>query len=547
MTPINRRSVLGGAAAAIAFPAASTAASSQGPKIASSVMPKGISHERFLRAVAEYRSVVGAENVLIDEHNLVSYKKIMIPASNADHAAAGAVMPSSAEEVHRIIEISSRYLIPLWTVSTGKNFGYGTAAPALPGQVVLDLRRMNRILDFDAALGTVLIEPGVTYQQLSDYLEANNHPFIVTGPGAGPIVGPVGQALERGRGYTPYGDQFGHICGLEVMLATGEVLRTGAGGIEKSTAWQADPYGFGPHLTGIFSQSNFGVVTKMGLWLMPKPESYKPFMVGFRNHDDLGRAVDIVQKLRLKGVIQNPAVIGHTMYIVAQMAKRKQVFTGEGAVSDEWHSAFMKDKGGVIWGVNAALYGSPQRVAADWNTVQEAFRDSGGMLLGDEQLGHDPVWQHMRDMMSGKLSLQEYGIYNWRGGGGSAWFAPVMASRSSDAMKTMALGKSIVRSFGFDFLGGYIVNARDMVQVIDVLFDRTDAEEAARARRCFTELVNRFGVEGYGLYRTNIAFMDAAAKVYGPVQRTVNRRLKQALDPRGILAPGKSGITLEVG
>jgi 4-cresol dehydrogenase (hydroxylating) len=544
MTQINRRSVLGGAAAAMALPAASIAASVQEKQVASSVMPKGMSRERFLRAVAEYRAVVGAENVLIDEGNLVPYKKIMVPAANADHAAAGAVMPSSSEQVQKIIEISARHLIPLWTVSTGKNFGYGTAAPALPGQVVLDLRRMNRILNFDAALGTVLIEPGVTYQQLSEFLESNNHPFIVTGPGAGPIVGPVGQALERGRGYTPYGDQFAQVCGLEVMLSTGEVLRTGAGGIEKSTAWQADPYGFGPHLTGLFSQSNFGVVTKMGLWLMPKPESYKPFMVGFRSHDDLGRAVDIVQKLRLRGIIQNPTIIGNTMYVVAQMAKRKQVFTGEGAVTDEWHSAFMKNKGGIIWGVNAALYGSPERIAADWKSVQEAFRDSGGILLGDEQLGQDPVWQHMRGMMSGKLSLQEYGIYNWRGGGGSAWFAPVMASRSSDAMKTMALGKSIVRSFGFDYLGGYIVNARDMVMVIDVLFDKTDADETAKARKCFAELVNRFGIEGYGLYRTNIAFMETAAKVYGPTQRSVNRRLKQALDPKGILAPGKSGITL---
>jgi 4-cresol dehydrogenase (hydroxylating) len=83
-----------------------------------------------------------------------------------------------------------------------------------------------------------------------------------------------------------------------------------------------------------------------------------------------------------------------------------------------------------------------------------------------------------------------------------------------------------------------------MVMVIDILFDRNDADEAAKARKCFAELVHRFGAEGYGLYRTNIAFMDTAAKVYGPTQRSVNRRLKQALDPKGILAPGKSGITL---
>lgn len=540
MTNLTRRSLLGTAAASIVAPGAAGAAVAS----AAAVLPRGMSRDRFLSAVAEYRAVVGADNVFVDEERLVSYRKIMIPAPDAAHAAAGAVAPGSVEEVRAIVAISARHRIPLWTVSTGKNFGYGTAAPARPGQVVLDLRRMDRILDFDPVLGTVLIEPGVTYQKLADFLEANGNQYIVTGPGAGPIVGPMGQALERGRGYTPYGDQFAHICGLEVVLATGELLRTGAGGIEGSKAWQADQYGFGPVLTGLFSQSNFGVVTKMGLWLMPKPEVFKPFLVGFREHADIGRAVEIVQKLRLRGVIQNSVVIGNTMYIVAQMVRREQVFKGEGAVTDEWHSAFMKDKGGFIWGVNAALYGSEARVAADWQTVQEAFRDSGGIVLGDEQLGPDPIWHHMRGLMSGKLSLQEYAIYNWRGGGGSAWFAPVMASRGADALKTMELGKSIVRSHGFDYLGGYLVNPRDMVQVIDVLFDRRDVEQTARAHRCFAELVSRYGAQGYGLYRTNIAFMDAAAQVYGATQRDVNRRLKKALDPLGILAPGKSGIAV---
>lgn len=535
MTNVSRRALLQGAAVTAAGAPLATA---------HAVMPRGLSGPRFMKAVAEYRNVVGPDNVLVDEHKLVPYRKIMIPAPDADHRAAGAIAPGNVEEVRQVVDISAKYRIPLWTVSTGKNFGYGSAAPALPGQMVLDLRRMNRILDFDPVLGTVLLEPGVTYQQLTEFLEANRHPFIVTGPGAGPIVGPVGQALERGRGYTPYGDQFAHMCGLEVVLATGEVLRTGAGGIQGSTAWQADRYGYGPVISGLFSQSNFGVVTKMGLWLMPKPEVYRPFLVGFRRHEDLGQAVALTQQLRLNGVIRNGAVIGNTMYAVAQIARRADVFHGTGAVTDEWHTEFMKDKGGVIWGVNAALYGIEARVAADWQTVEKAFAGSGGILLGDEQLGHDPLWQHSRGLMNGKLSLQEYGIYNWRGGGGSAWFAPVMAARAGDAMKTLALGKSIVHAHGFDYIGGYLVNERDMVQVIDVLFDRRNPEETERARRCFKELVDRYAASGYGMYRTNITAMEQAAQAYGPIQRLVNKKLKRALDPLGILAPGKSGITL---
>lgn len=535
MTHVSRRGLLQGAALTAAAAHLATA---------HAVMPRGLSQGRFLKAVAEYRSVVGHENVLVEEDKLVPYRKMMIPAPDADHRAAGAIAPASVEEVREVVAISAKHRIPLWTISTGKNFGYGTSSPALPGQMVLDLGRMNRILDFDPVLGTVLLEPGVTYQQLSEFLASNNHPFIVTGPGAGPIVGPVGQALERGRGYTPYSDQFAHMCGLEVVLATGEVLRTGAGGITGSTAWQADRYGYGPVITGLFSQSNFGVVTKMGLWLMPKPQAYRPFLVGFRRHEDLAQAVAITQHLRMTGVIRNGAVVGNTMYAVAQMARRADVFHGKGPVTDQWHTDFMQDKGGVIWGVNAALYGTEAHVAADWQAIEKAFAGSGGILLGDEQLGHDPFWRHSRGIMNGQLSLQEYGIYNWRGGGGSAWFAPMMAARSDDAMKTLALGKSILHAHGFDYIGGYLVNERDMIQVIDLLFDRRNPEEAARAQRCFKELVERYAASGYGMYRTNIAAMEAAAQAYGPVQRLVNKKLKRALDPTGILAPGKSGITL---
>lgn len=62
------------------------------------------------------------------------------------------------------------------------------------------------------------------------------------------------------------------------------------------------------------------------------------------------------------------------------------------------------------------------------------------------------------------------------------------------------------------------------------------------AHACFTECLEACTAAGYGLYRTNTAFMDQAAAAYGPAQMAVNKRLKQALDPKGIIAPGKSGI-----
>jgi 4-cresol dehydrogenase (hydroxylating) len=64
------------------------------------------------------------------------------------------------------------------------------------------------------------------------------------------------------------------------------------------------------------------------------------------------------------------------------------------------------------------------------------------------------------------------------------------------------------------------------------------------AYSCFDELLTTFSAQGYGIYRVNTEFMDKVADTYGPIQRKINKTLKKALDPNGILAPGKSGIRL---
>jgi len=88
----------------------------------------------------------------------------------------------------------------------------------------------------------------------------------------------------------------------------------------------------------------------------------------------------------------------------------------------------------------------------------------------------------------------------------------------------------------------YIVGWRDMHHVIDLLYNRQDPEETQRAHDCFAELIDEFAKRGYGLYRTNTEFMEQVAGTFGEPLREVHKTLKNALDPNGILSPGKSGI-----
>lgn len=508
------------------------------------VLPPGVTKTAFAKALVEYRAILGADNVIVEIERLVPYTKIMIPSDDAQHRPSGVLVATTVEQIQGVLQVCNRHRIPIWTISTGRNFGYGSAAPATPGQMVLDLRRMNRILDVDAEMCTALVEPGVTYRQLQDHIDERGLALWLSFPSSGPIVGPVGNTLDRGVGYNRYGEQMAHFCGLEVVLPDGQVLRTGMGGVSGSNTWQAYRWGYGPWLDGLFTQSNFGVVTKMGLWLMARPETYKGLIVPLADENAMVAAVDIARKLRFQEVIEN-CVIGHSLYSIAAHARRSDLYPGPGAISEQAFGKILETLKAPPFGFVCTLYGTEEQVAADLAIVRRAFANIGPVLtLDDLPDAPDSFLQHMQNNMTGKLTLEEFGVYNFRGGGGSAWFAPVLQMKGSEALKNLKLCKAVYDRHGFDYMGGFLMgySGRHVDHVTDLQFDRTSAEETRRAHACFEELIAVNAANGYAVYRVNTGFMKQVADVYGTAQKAINRRLKRALDPNGILAPGKSGI-----
>lgn len=506
-------------------------------------LPKGISEEVFDAAVKDFRRVLGEASVLTNAEQIAPYTKIMMSVPESNHTPSAAIIAQSVEQIQKILAICNKYKVPIWPISTGKNLGYGSAAPAERGQVVLDLKRMNRILEVDPDLCFALVEPGVTYKQLYDYIHEHNYPLWLSVPASSAIAGPIGNTLDRGVGYTPYGEHFLFACGMEVVLPNGEVLRTGMGSIPKSSTWQVFKWGYGPYLDGIFTQSNYGIVTKLGFWLMPAPPVYKPFAIQYEREDDIVEIVETIRPLRIGNVIPNAVVIAHALYDAPVKAKRSDYVTGPGAITDEAVQRIMKDHKLGAWNVYAALYGTLEQIEVNWKIVTESFGKSGkAKILTEKEANGDPAFEYRAALMRGDMNLTEFRLYNWRGGGGSMWFAPVSQARGSESLKQMAMAKRILGKYGLDYSGEFIVGMRDMHHVIDVLYDRTDPDQMKAGHDCFNELLRTFAAEGYAVYRVNTAFMDTVAHTYGPVQRQVHQTLKKALDPNGIIAPGKSGI-----
>jgi 4-cresol dehydrogenase (hydroxylating) len=135
---------------------------------------------------------------------------------------------------------------------------------------------MNRIVDFNEDL-LCHLEPGVTQTQLYEFLRERGSALWMDATGSSPRCSIIGNTVERGFGHTPHGDHFANVCGLEVVLANGDWLRTGFGRFANANAAPVYRWGVGPYLDGLFTQSNLGIVTQMTVWLMPAPEYFQAF------------------------------------------------------------------------------------------------------------------------------------------------------------------------------------------------------------------------------------------------------------------------------
>ncbi|MGK3967424.1 FAD-binding oxidoreductase [Sorangium sp. So ce118] len=503
-------------------------------------------------AFRDLASALGEHAVLGPDSDLSAYEDPYALGMAGEFRSSGAVLPRSVEEVRAVLAIANRYGVPLWTVSLGRNLGYGGAAPRVSGAVVLDLRRLNRILEVDEEHAYALVEPGVSFLDLYEHIRARGLRLWISSPALG-WGSVVGNALERGIGQMPYGDHAAHICGLEVVLANGDVVRTGMGAVPGASTWQLFKGGYGPSLDGLFVQSNFGVVTKLGLWLMPQPEGMMSCEVRFQNESDLAAAIDALAPLRRREIIQSNAQLASIAHQVSGLHPRARWYGGPGAMPDSVLEQIRQDLGLGWWNLRFALYGDEAMLDARFEIVRRVFSEiPGAEILGRKRLapGADGLYAWEVEGPGGHLAgipgRSALEVLKFRSeDGGHLAFSPILAPSGCEAVKVYTRVKARAYEHGVDYVGSFTAGLRHLHHIFLILYDTRDAEQKRSAAALFETLVREMGQEGIGEYRAHLAFMDLVGDQYSfndHALRRFNEALKDALDPNGILSPGKQGI-----
>jgi len=500
-------------------------------------------------AVTALAKALPAEAIITEAKQAAEFRDPFAPPEQEWFEPGAVLLPSTVEEVQAILRIANEHKTPVWTSSQGRNNGYGGAAPRTSGGLVLSLRRMNKVLEVDEESATALVEPGVRFFDLYDHLRATGSKLWMSVPdlGWGSVIG---NALEHGVGYTPYGDHFGNQCGMEVVLANGDVMRTGLGGLGESHGWQVYKHGCGPTPDGLFSQSNYGIVTKMGLWLMPPPECYMPGWLTIRKDSDLELLLERLRPLMMDGTIPNQPMIINAVCGMSAFTQRDAWYTGEGPIPQDIVDTIATQPMLGAWVMRFALYGDEKIVERQREIVEAAFRTIPGAEVSFSKYDGRNLPEldnpHER-VQAGIPSMALDQMTRWYGGekGGHIGFSCAMPITGKDGAAIRNLVRDELHAGGLDYSAVFIVSKRSMIHVGLVVFDTENKQQAEAAYGACRQMVTTAAKQGYGEYRSHLDFMDLVADQYDfnkHAQRRFNETIKDALDPNGILSPGKQGI-----
>jgi len=442
---------------------------------------------------------VGRENVLSTPEDLVCYG---YDATHCEGEPSLVVRPGSAGEVAEIVRLANRARLPLVPRGSGTNLSGGTIP--VPGSVVVQMGRLNRILEIDEGNLTATVQPGVLLGDFNREVESRGlfYPPDPSSQSISSLGGNVGEGAGGPRG-VKYGTTRNYVIGLEVVTPTGEVLRLGG----KAAKRGADASLL--HLM-IGSEGTLGIITEITVRLVPKPAAKQTFLAAFDRLEDAARTVSALIASR---------IVPTTIELMDQV--------GMIEVEKFKHVGLPIEAEAVLL---IEVDGSEAEVAYQSERVERKVREGGArdVQVARTQQEMDLLWLARRSF-------------------GAAIARSTPTQVTEDATVPRAKVPEMVRAI-FSLRQKYRLRVAILAHAGDgnmhpaIMIDPRDSDEMRRVEQFTAELFRTAlalggtlsGEHGMGILKSPYLEWQ-----FGPEGVAAFRRLKAALDPNNILNPGK--------
>jgi glycolate oxidase len=453
--------------------------------------------------LARLREIVGGENVLVDEERVEPYAGDALKEKFPPEAV---VLPRSAEEVSKVLSLANERVFPV--TARGGGVGYTGGAVPVEGGVVVGTDRMNRVREISVENLYAVTEPGVTTYALQQAVEELGL-FYPPDPASYKNSYIGGNVAENAGGIrsAKYGVTKHYVLGLEVVLPTGEVVRTG-GSTSKNVV--------GFDLTGLIcgSEGLLGIITEATLKLLPLPEATRTVRATFKTMSAACSCPPAFTRARV-----TPVAI--------EVLDRSSIR----AVESEFAFGIDPEAGALLL---VSVDGPREEVEREAKIVEEVVKSLGGydVLRSESREDEDRLWDVRRALSP---AIKKFGTLKFNED------VVVPRSRVPELIERVEdIGRrhdTFVVNFGHLGDGNIHVN---------FMCERSDAEAVSRARAAVGETFAASvelggtisGEHGIGYVKAPYLNMALGAETVEAM-----RRIKRALDPKGILNPGKMFVS----
>jgi glycolate oxidase len=448
-------------------------------------------------------SLLGADRVLDDAAAREAYSRDATPLFKGLPEVI--VSPHSTAEVSELVKFARSTKTPIIARGAGSNLCAATVP--LNGGIVLSMMQMKQILEVSRNEMLAVVQPGVSTQQLDDAV-AKEGLMYVPDPGSKTVSTLGGNVATSAGGLRglKYGTTKNYILGLEAVLGTGEVIRTG-GRLVKDVA------GYDITRLLIGSEGTLAIFTEITTVLSPRPKASKYGVAYFNNLAEASVAVDSIVA---SGIL--PA----TLEFLDNTCIK--------AVEDFAHLGLDKEAGALLLFGDDGGAESVEKAVAEMADISSRARGVRGVTLAPDVAAADALLYARRCSLPALARLGSISILE------DISVPRPQLSRAAEAIE--AIGAK------YSLLIGTFGHAGDGNLHPTIVINKDDEDEVARAEKSLADIFNLaldLGGTITGEHGVGSAKLPYLKQKLGDVSLALHRNIKSVFDPDGILNPGRVG------
>jgi len=425
------------------------------------------------------------------------------PGLMKPHEPDYVVMPRTTEEIQEIVRLANKEKTPV----VPKGAGLSLTGLVIPqkGGIVLDMKRMERILEVNEKARYVIVEGGTTHGVLKSYLQKHYPSLRHSMPDSPPIATVVANAVIHGQGRLTQQRGFNSdmVSGLEVVLPTGEICRIGSCSVSPYWFSKGPPL---PDLTGLFLGwfGTTGIITKLGLKLYPC-KKIRDVMLFLTDRAEL--VPDIMLKLGHTEMMED--IVVSTQPIPLRFKGNFFILVFMTGDSDE-EIEFKRKMA--------------------WDTLWEYFDSRDG--------GFVSITPDMKTPMMAMPSKDTTRFADVRKGGGFEYSGPIApVEKYPDFVKKL---EELASNYNLSYASAarVIDGGHCMMFSFSYTFNRADPDEMDRAKKALDEAAEFSLDQGGVIWKPNIDEQKMMMARMDPNTLRLMGKIKELLDPNGIMNPG---------